>query len=133
MMIVTDAGIHRLRRLAAALSAGDADHRWLCEAINEAIEDGGSLDERLGITAAKRLGARDALIREVHQRYFPGDNPYAAAAQIHRLAREVEKLARQGRLDQIAIDDPRHLIADAIGIGPRFPKERHLFNVLSLQ
>jgi hypothetical protein len=125
--------IARLLRVAASLTEGDADQRWLADAIAEAIKEGGSLDERLGIRWEQRLGLRDALIREVHQRYFPHDEPYAAAGKIDQLAKEVAKLARLGRFDQIAFDDPRRLIADAMNIGLRFPKERQLLNVLSPQ
>ena len=125
--------IRRLRRVAALLLRGDEDQRWVGNAIIEAIEDGGSLDESLGIRSAQRLGARNALIWEVHQRHFSDADPYAATTKISRLAKEVAKLAKLGRLDQIDLDDPRHLIADAMNIGLRFPKERQLFNVLSLQ
>jgi hypothetical protein len=126
-------GIVRLHRLVASLTEGDEDQRWLAGAIAEAINEGGSLDEKLGIIWEQRLGTRNALIREVHRRHFPNDEPYAAAAKIDRLAKEVAKLARLGRFDQIAFDDPRRLIADAMNVGLRFPKERQLLNVLSPQ
>jgi hypothetical protein len=130
---MSGATIHRLLQVVTTLSGGDPDQRWLADTIKEVIEEGGSLDERLGIRWEQRLGLRDALIREVHQRYFPNDEPYAAAGKIDQLAKEVAKLARLGRFDQIAFDDPRRLIADAMNVGLRFPKERQLLNVLSPQ
>jgi hypothetical protein len=126
-------GIARLLRVAESLSDGDPDQRWVAEAIREAIEEGGSLDEKLGIRWDQRLGTRDALIREAHQRFFPHDTPYAAAAKLAMLAKDVRKARAAGGLDQIALDDPRRLIAEAIDIGPAFPKKRQLINVLAVQ
>jgi hypothetical protein len=125
-------GIARLHRLVASLNDGDEDQRWLAGAIAEALNEGASLDEKLGVRWEQRLGTRDALIREVHQRFFPHDTPYAAAMKLATLAKDVRKARIAGRLDQIALDDPRRLIAEAIDIGPGFPK-RQLINVLSVQ
>ena len=125
--------IARLLRVAASLADGDEDQRWLADAIAEAIKEGGSLDEKLGIRWEHRLGARDALVREVHQRFFPEDTPYAAAVKLTKLAKDVRKARTAGRLNQIALDDPRRLIAEALDIGPAFPKKRQLINVLAVQ
>jgi hypothetical protein len=125
--------IARLLRVAESLTDGDEDQRWLADAIAEAVKEGGSLDEKLGIRWEQRLGARDALIREVHQRFFPHDTPYAAAVKLAKLAKDVRKTLVAGRLDQIALDDPRRLIAEAIAIGPGFPRKRQLINVLAVQ
>jgi hypothetical protein len=123
----------RLLRAAAKLSTGDADQQWLAATIEGVIEDGGSFDEAFGNDSSRRLGHRDALLRELHQRFFPEDSSYEAAKKIERLVKEVKKAQQLGKLDQIALDDPRHLIAEAIKARHQIPQWRQLINVLALQ
>lgn len=124
----------RLLRVAAAMcGSADEDQRWLGATIKHVIEERGSFDEAFATGWAQRLGARNAVIRELHHRYFPDNEPYAAAARIERLAKDVVRLRNRGHLDQIALDDPRQLIVEAMSTGLSFPRKRQLINVLAVQ
>jgi hypothetical protein len=98
-----DVPISRLVRIAAKAADGDVDQRWLAATIKEVLEGRGSFDQAFGIDWTQRLGARDEKIREVHRRYFPKDKPYAAAARIEQLAKDVRKLRAAGGFGQIAL------------------------------
>jgi hypothetical protein len=125
----TAAPLDRLRSAAARCRAdGDADLAWLGEQIEAALTGDVSLAEALGLQYAVRLGARDAKLRELHRRYFPEKGAYAAAAEIDRLARRLNRSAAQ-----ISLDDPRRLIRDALETGVPFPKKSRLFSILSTQ
>lgn len=75
--------VERLRRLAARLSAGDADERWLGERLTayfERARDGAALDQLLGLAAqqsARRWttiqaqASRAGIVRQLAARY-PG-------------------------------------------------------------
>lgn len=125
--------ISRLRLLADALASGNEDQRWLGATIDQVLDQGGSFDEAFGVTWAHRLGARDRKIREIHRRYFPDDEPYAVATKLEKLKKDLEKIQAAGRFDQIALDDPRRLIAEAMELGLPSPKKRQLINVLGVQ
>jgi hypothetical protein len=127
--VTVAAPLDRLRSAAARCRAdGDADLAWLGEQIEAALTGDVSLDEALGLQYAARLGARDNKLREAHRRYFPEKTAYAAAGEIHRLARTLNKSGTQ-----IGLDDPRQLISEALATGLPFPKKRCLCSILSLQ
>jgi hypothetical protein len=131
------APIDKLRSLVAALEAAQLPRtdiaRWAASAIQRGIDQGGSFEEVFGIGWANRLRARDEMIRQTYDRHFANQTPYVAAGRLERLAKDVTKLRALGRFDQIALDDPRRLVAQAMDIGLPFPKKRQLINVLSLQ
>ena len=54
------------------------------------------------------------------------------AKKFVRMARDLSR-ASGHTLGQIGLDDPRHLIAEALQTGLAFPKERQLFNILGMQ
>ena len=91
-----------------------------------------SIDDFLGWGWAARLEARDAKIRQAHQQYFPSDPPMRAAKKLVRMARDLQR-ASDRTLEQIGLDDPRRLVAEALQTGLTFPKERHVFNILGMQ
>jgi hypothetical protein len=129
------ASLDRLRRAAERCrTSADADVAWLGEAIagaldNRAAGDPAPLDQALGLGWSELLGYRDRRLREVHQKHFAGLSLRAAGKEIERLARS----ARSIRPEEIAIGDPRRLIAEAAATGLGIPKKRHLINILGVQ
>ena len=131
---MTGTPIDRLRRSAGICQAsGDADLIWLADGIDRVLASDGeaSLDDVLGLHWAARLGVRNEKIRETYRRHFSASPPYTAAGEITRIARGLQ--ARGVKIDQIGVEDPRRLIAEALNTGLRFPKKRQLSNILSLQ
>jgi hypothetical protein len=127
--VTVAAPLDRLRSAVVGCRVdGDADLAWLADQIELALTGEASLDEALGLQYAARLGARDNKLREAHRRYFPEKTAYAAAGEIHRLARTLNKSGTQ-----ICLDDPRRLIGEALATGLPFPKKRRLSSILSLQ
>lgn len=129
-----DNRLDRRRRIVSdCRTAGTPDLLLLADMIGR--QEGGediSIDDFLGWGWAARLWARDEKIRQAHQKYFPSDPPMRAAKKFVRMARDLQR-ASDRTLEQIGLDDPRHLIAEALQTGLTFPKERQLFNILGMQ
>lgn len=114
--------LDRRRRIVAdCRAAGTEDLRLLADVIDrQAAGDDISVDDFLCWGWAARLEARDGIIREARQRFFPDEPRWTAAQKIARLARTLRR-ASAGTLDQIALDDPRYLIAAALATGLPLP------------
>jgi hypothetical protein len=129
------ASLDRLLRATERCRAdADADVAWLGEAIARTLDaraagEPATLDQALGLGWSELLGYRDRLLREAHKQHFAGLSLRAAGKEIERLARNVRSI----RPEQIAIDDPLRLIAEAAATGLGIPKKRHLISILGVQ
>ncbi len=139
--------VARLRRLAAALEAGDADERWLASRLqrffDEAERGSSSLDESLdlapgpgGVTwvEQERRDQRDTLLRDMAARHFPGQEPGPAARSLTAAWRRYARirLAIERRLGESAaapgtLDGDLFLLARLDGP----PAERQVRNILA--
>ena len=101
------ASVEKLRRITAALAAGDEDARWLAARLrrylSEAPRGGATLELVLGLSPApgappwfevERHAQRDELLLEIVAKHFSGLSPPRAAAA---LATEWGRHGRQAR------------------------------------
>jgi len=129
--------IDRARRAAAKCRAtGDPDVVWLGSAIGGALDEraaGGfvTLDDVLGLSKPALLGYRDDRLREAHKKHFASLSLRGVAKEIRRQVRRLRRAKLE--LEQIAADDPRRPIAEALATGLDIPGERQLINILGVK
>lgn len=99
--------IAKLRRLAVALAAGDADHRWLAARLGEYLIEaplaGRSLDSCVGLDPGlggqtwceqERRLKRDTLLCQIATLFFPGYDPGPTADKITIAWEKYDRLRR---------------------------------------
>ena len=139
--------VARLRRLAVALEAGDADSKWLAQRLARYLAEAplGLANLELlfdldpgpgGVTwfEEERRDQRDTLLRDMAMRHFPGQDPGPAAKEIMAAWRRYSRnrLASDRRRGESS-DQPGTLGADLFELsrvgGP--PDGRQIRNIIA--
>jgi hypothetical protein len=136
------APIDRLRRLAAALGAGEVpdagDAAWFVAAIAHYLDDapaGCSMDDALQLKPATGQAAwwrvearerRNAAIRELHRTSFSTFGIPRAASEIARLFHCAQ---RGGRLQDLRASE---LVAEALSAGAAVPGPKRIQSILEI-
>ncbi len=136
------ASIDRLRRLVAALAAGDppdaGDAAWFAAAIARYLDEapaGYSMDDALDLTPPAGQAAwwrvearerRNAAIRELHRTSFSGFGIPRAASEIARLFHCAQ---RGGRLQDLRASE---LVAKVLSAGAAIPGPKRIQSILEI-
>ncbi len=136
------ASVDRLRRLAAALEAGElpgpADAAWFAAAVRRYLDEapaGYSMDDALQLTPPAGQAAwwrvearerRNTAIRELHRTSFSGFGIPRAASEIARLFHCAQ---RGGRLPDLQASE---LVAKALSAGVAIPGPKRIQSILEI-
>lgn len=138
--------VHRLRRLATVLAAGDRDAAWLADRLRAYLDDaatGVRLEEVLGLATppggrpwwrVEATACRDRLLRRLAE-LQPGATPTARVnALLHKLRRYAATGWRhdQRRHDLLPQSHERRLLAEVFALDPSPPTSfRALYSIVT--
>jgi hypothetical protein len=127
-----------MRQAVAQCRVSGDDAAWLAGKISDLLDDWergdrADFETAFELNLGSLLKHRDDCLREAHRRHFANLPLMSAARKIEKIARELRR--RPSTIDptQIALDDPKRLIAEAIVSWGDIPKTRRLFDILGMQ